>query len=304
MNGASKRDTPVWRTVLNVPVNVERFVDKAHTRGADCVQLDLEDSIPAHEKEQARKLIAAGVRSLARGNADICVRINHPIDLAVRDLEHAIIPGVNAIGVAKTDSAWHLQLLDELVSRLEEKQGMPVGGVRFIAPVETADAYFRLHEIAHALERTAAMALGGEDFALDCEMLSSGETLLHAKQQMIIAARSAGLIPLGFVDSVAQVAGWDAFRAMVRRSRDFGFQGAHCIHPQQVTIVNEEYTPSESEVEYARKLVRLDAEAAAAGRASFELDGKMIDVPIVLRARRLLMRHERIVERLQRAPRG
>jgi citrate lyase subunit beta/citryl-CoA lyase len=87
---------------------------------------------------------------------------------------------------------------------------------------------------------------------------------------------------------------------MVRRSRDFGFMGAGCIHPGQVTIVNEEYKPSEEEVAYARKLIKLDQEAAASGRGSFALDGKMIDIPIIVRAQRLLARHEKIVEREKR----
>ena len=104
-------------------------------------------------------------------------------------------------------------------------------------------------------------------------------------------------MPLGFVDSVAGFGDWDNFRKMVRRSRDFGFMGAGCIHPGQVTIVNEEYTPTAQEVEYARKVIAMDREAAASGRASFALDGKMIDIPVIYRAQRLIRRFDAIKRR-------
>ncbi|HSQ05076.1 MAG TPA: CoA ester lyase [Burkholderiales bacterium] len=300
MKTDASRELPVWRSLLSVPVNIDKFVDRAHTRGADCVQLDLEDSIPAHEKASARKLVEQATVKVSRGGGDISVRVNCPIELAVRDIEHAVSPLVNAIAVTKVDSASHLRILDELVSRLEEKRDMQVGTTRFIALVETADAFFRLHEIAHATDRTAALILGSEDISLACNWVPCQETLLYPKQQMIIAANSAGIMPLGFMDTVAGVSDWEAFRRMVRHSRMFGFMGAPCIHPQQVAIVNEEYKPTAEEVEYARKVVTLDEQAAASGRGSFRLDGKMIDVPIVVRARRLLARHAKIVEREKR----
>jgi citrate lyase subunit beta/citryl-CoA lyase len=123
------------------------------------------------------------------------------------------------------------------------------------------------------------------------------DVLLHPKQRMIIAARAAGVMPIGFIGTVADFSDWERFRQMVRRSRRFGFDGAGCIHPGQVTIVNEEYTPNAAEVEYARKMIRMDEEAAANGRGSFQIDGKMIDIPVVVRARNLLRRYEAIKQR-------
>src|SRR5437867_4462744 len=120
------------------------------------------------------------------------------------------------------------------------------------------------------------------------------DALLMPKQQMIFAARAAGIMPLGYIASVAAFGDWDAFRAMVRRSRQFGFMGASCIHPGQVPIVNEEYSPSTADVAYATRVVDEDAAAAAAGRASFPIDGKMIDIPVVRRARQLLERYAAI----------
>ena len=292
-----KQELPVWRSLLYVPVNVDKFVDKAHTRGADCIQLDLEDSVPPAQKAQARTLVEKAAALVRRGGADVVVRINQPLALAVRDLEHSILPDVDGIACTKIDSASHVKLLDELVSDLEEKRGMKVGHTRFITMIETADAFSRIDDIPRASPRVAAMNIGGEDFALDCAMQPDEDVLLHPKQRMIIAARAARVMPLGFIGTVADFSDWERFRQMVRRSRRFGFDGAGCIHPGQVTIVNEEYTPSAEEVEYARKMIRMDEEAAANGRGSFQIDGKMIDIPVVVRARNLLRRYEAIQQR-------
>ena len=128
-------------------------------------------------------------------------------------------------------------------------------------------------------------------------MAPAEETLLLPKQQMIFAARSAGIMPFGYIAGVAGFGDWPAFRAMVTRSRRYGFMGASCIHPGQVPVVNECYTPSADEVAYAKRVVEDNAKAEALGRASFAIDGKMIDVPVVVRARRLLERSAAIEQR-------
>jgi len=292
-----KQGLPVWRSLLYVPVNVEKFVEKAHTRGADVLQLDLEDAVPPAEKEKARTLVEKNAARVRRGGADVVVRINQPLSLAVRDLEHSVCPDVDGIAITKADSASHVKLLDELVTGLEEKRGMKAGHTQFIVMIETADAFTRIDEIPRASPRVVAMNIGGEDFALDLNAQPDDDVLLHPKQRMIIAARAAGVMPLGFIGTVADFSDWEKFRLMVRRARRFGFDGAGCIHPGQVKIVNEEYTPSEAEVAYARKVIQMDKEAQAAGRGSFQIDGKMIDIPVVVRAERLIRRYEAIKQR-------
>ena len=293
-------EQPVWRSLMYCPVNVEKYVDKAHTRGADVIQLDLEDSVPVSEKAGARNLVEKAAARVRRGGADVVVRFNQPLSQAVRDIEHSICPDVDALACTKIGGASHIQLLDELVSELEEKRGMTVGHTQFIVMIETADAFFQIRDIVRASKRIVACNLGGEDFALDNNMQPTGEALLYPKQQMIFAANTVGIIPLGFIDSIAGFGDWEAFRKMVRRSRDFGFKGAGCIHPGQVAIINQEYTPGEAEVAYARKLIQLDVEAAASGRGSFTLDGKMVDIPIIVRARKLIARYEAIKKRESR----
>jgi len=292
-----KAELPVWRSLLYVPVNVEKYVEKAHTRGADCIQLDLEDSVPPAEKARARTLVQAAATRVRRGGADVVVRINSPFEATKQDLLFCISPQVNGIAVTKSESADHIRKIDDFISELEAKHGLPAGHTRLIAMVETPAAFFEMPAIARSSPRLVAMNIGGEDFALEAGMEPVEETLLMPKQQMIFAARAAGLMPLGFIASVAGFGDPEGFRRMVRRSRQFGFMGAGCIHPGQVPIVNEEYSPSAGEVESARRILSENERAAAAGRASFAIDGRMIDVPVVERARRLLERAAAIARR-------
>ena len=215
----------------------------------------------------------------------------------MKDLDACICADVDGIAVTKAQSADHIRKVDDYVSALEAKRGLRHGHTRLIAMVETPGAFFQMPAIAQSSPRLAAMNIGGEDFALETGMEPSEATLLMPKQQMIFAARAAGIMPLGFIDSLASFADLDAFARMVQRSRQFGFMGAGCIHPGQVPIVNRCYSPSAEEVAYATRIVEGDAVQAAAGRGSWSLDGKMIDVPVVVRAQRLLERYAAIAAR-------
>src|SRR5689334_11475956 len=164
------RDLPVWRSLMYCPANVEKYVDKAHTRGADVIQLDLEDSVPPSEKAGARKLVEKAAARVRRGGADVVVRFNQPLSMAVRDLEHSICPDVDALACTKIAGPAHVQLLDELVTELEEKRGMKVGHTKFITMIETSDAFFQIREIVRSSPRIVACNIGGEDFALDNNM--------------------------------------------------------------------------------------------------------------------------------------
>jgi citrate lyase subunit beta/citryl-CoA lyase len=213
------------------------------------------------------------------------------------DLEAAIGPRVKALAVTKVDSADHIRLIAEVVSELEAERGMAAGTTQFIAMIETPAAWFKMPEIARADKRIVALTLGGEDFALTMGMLPTAEALFMPKQQLAIAARAAGILPLGFIGTVADYKDLDAFRQTVRRSRKLGFRGASVIHPAQIPILNEEFSPGADDVASAKKIVAAYEEAVAAGRGSISVDGKMIDVPVVLRAQELLAIHDAIRKR-------
>src|SRR5260370_4002756 len=119
---------PVWRSILYVPGNVPKFIDKAHERGADCVLVDLEDSVTLAEKPKAREMLPETMKKVAQGGADVAVRINRPLRLAIPDLQAAVPPGLPALFITQTEGVQHLRLLDEAVSELERERGMAVGG--------------------------------------------------------------------------------------------------------------------------------------------------------------------------------
>jgi citrate lyase subunit beta / citryl-CoA lyase len=293
---------PVWRSLLFVPVTARRFVDGAAKRGADAIILDLEDSVAASEKERARGLVPEAAEIVSRGGADVVVRINRPLRLAVRDIEAAIGPRILALALPKVDSAEHVRLLAEIVDEVEAERGVARRTTRFIAMVETAAAFFRIADIARAHPRLCALTLGAEDFAVSAGILPEAEGLVMPKQMAVFAARAAGIVPLGFVGTVAEFHDLDGFRQTIRRSRRLGFIGASVIHPSQVPILNEEFRASPEELDHARRVVATYDEALAAGVGAVTVDGKMIDVPVVERARLLLEREAAIAAREARRP--
>ena len=288
---------PVWRSLLFVPVTAKRFVDGAARRGADAIILDLEDSVAPSEKEHARALVPEAAATVSRGGADVVVRINRPLRLAVRDIEAAVGPQVLALALPKVDSPEHVRLIAETVDEVEVERGIAPGATRLIAMVETAAAFFRIAEIARAHPRLCALNLGAEDFALSVGILPEAEGLFMPKQMAVFAARAAGIMPLGFIGTVAEYHDLDGFRQTIRRSRRLGFIGASVIHPSQIPILNEEFRASAEELDHARRVIAAYDKALAEGVGAVTVDGKMIDFPVVERARLLIEREEAIAAR-------
>ena len=285
-----ERILPVWRSLMYVPANVEKFVDTAADRNADAYILDLEDSVAPSQKATARKMLAAAIPKVSRKGADVVVRVNRPWRMLIADLEAAVIPGVTALALPKIESAEHIQMIAEIVDELELERGLPNGSVRFIAMVETASGFFRTEAIARSHSRVVAITIGAEDIALSVGMLPEAEGLFYPKQHSIFAARAAGILPLGFIGTVADYKDTEAFRATIKRSRKLGFAGAACIHPLQVPILNEEYGYTAEEVRRAQAMVDAYNAALAAGKGAIEFEGKMIDIPVVARAQEVLNR--------------
>jgi citrate lyase subunit beta / citryl-CoA lyase len=284
---------PNWRSLLFVPITREKFVATAHTRGADAIILDLEDSVREDDKQRGRELIPAAAAAVGKAGADVLIRINRPWHHAFRDIEAAVCPAVSVLMCPKVESPEHLQVIAEMLDVLETRRGLRLGHTKLVAVIETAGAYFRARAIAGATPRLVALSLGAEDFALSVGMEPLGETLEMPKQTVIIAARAAGILPLGFMGTVADFKDLDAFRAVVRRSRQFGFAAATCVHPSQLPILNEEYGVAPAEVERAHRLIAAYDAAMAGGVGAVTFEGKMIDVPVVERAKALLARADR-----------
>jgi len=283
-----KLSYPGWRTALFIPVHIEKFVAKAHTRGADAYILDLEDSVPLAQKDEARDCVIPAAKTVSQGGADALVRINLDERFAMLDIEASIDESVKAIVVPKVESAEQIRLFSKRITELEKAKALPVGHTSLIVMIESVDALPKLDEIASADPRIVAMTLGSEDFSATAGMQPLPQTLLLPNQMVALACRRANIMPLGFPGSIADYSDLVEFRKTVQFAKQLGFVGAFCIHPKQVEVLNDELTPSAEEVENAHGLLEAFEAGLAAGKGAVEYKGKMIDLPVVERAKELL----------------
>jgi len=284
----SARELPSWRSALFVPAHVEKFVAKAHTRGADAIILDLEDSVPLAEKASAREGVAAAAATVAAHGLDVLVRINRPWRLAVRDLEASVCAQVHTLAIPKVASGDHIAFIAETLDEIEVDKGLPVGHTRLLPFIEGLDGLANIRDIASASPRNLGLFLGAEDFSAEVGMVPAHQGLFAPSQQVVFAARRAGILPLGFVGSIADYSDLELFRERIREARALGFVGALGIHPSQIGIMNEEFVPSAEEVAHAEGLLAVYEQALAEGRGAAAYKGKMIDAPVVARAREVL----------------
>jgi len=272
------------RSSLIVPLSSEKFIAKAHLRGADSITLDLEDGVAPNAKAAARERLASAVKEVSRGGARVKVRINRPLEMVVRDIEAAVIPGVWMLAIAKADSPGHVRLISEYVAKLEAERGLPPMSVKLSAAIETTAAFRQIYEIAAADPRLIMIGLGGEDFSAECGFDPTPEALFYPKQVTLFAAKAAGIAASGYMGSIADFSDLDAFRTIIRRSRRLGYRGGSCIHPDQVPVLNEEFSPTAQEVIDATAIVDESKVQFAKGVGAFPYKGKMIDKPVVDRA--------------------
>lgn len=286
---------PLWRSMLFIPATSERFVAKAHTRGADAIKIDLEDAVAPAKKARARSLVPSVAAIVGQAGADVLVRINRPWRLAVPDLEAAVGPDVMGIVIPKVESADHIVFLEEVIAELELERGLPLGHTCFMLQVETAKGFLNAREIAKASTRNRSITIGGEDFAHMLAMPATlSQDLIGCMQQVQLAAREAGIMAHGYPGSIANFSDLAQYRTDIARARALGFDGGSCIHPAQVAILNEEFAPTEAEINAAEALIAVYDAALARGEGAVAYQGKMIDIPIADRARALLAQRDRI----------
>jgi len=294
---AVRPDLPYWRSMLYVPANNERFLAKAHQRGADAIILDLEDSVPPAAKSEARRQCSAAIEDLLARGQELIIRINAPLRHAVRDLEAMIVPGIRAIMFPKTQSANHVRLISELIGELEGEGGISAGAIGLMPVIESAAAYFQAENIARADPRVIGLLLGSEDFATDTSMVPAPEPLRLAKQQIVIAAASAGIRAYGLLGTVADYGDSEKLKTVIHRSAEFGFAGATCIHPSVVPVLNDGFSPCEAQISEAQEIIAALEAAEAEGIGAVSRHGRMIDAPVAERARDLLRRAKAFSER-------
>lgn len=287
------------RSLMFVPGHRARMVERAlglgefAPSGLDVAILDLEDGVPASSKDEARRLIADVLaRSLDRRGGPLrYVRIRRAVtDEGAADLDAIIRPGLDGIMAPKVPRPDEVEWLSEELDRRERDAKIARGTVRVIPCIESAAALLEAPRIAKAADRVVGLALGSEDFAADLGLPTKREgeaaELLYARSAIVVAAASAGR--LSFDGVWPDIEDPAAFRADALRGRRLGFSGKTLIHPNQIAVVNEIFSPSAAEIDEARRAVRAFEEALARGEGAVALDGQMLDPPVVDRARRVL----------------
>jgi citrate lyase subunit beta / citryl-CoA lyase len=274
-------------SLLYVPGNAPRFLEKAGQRGADAIIIDLEDAVPENAKTEARDGLAKWVPEIKQSGCKVFVRVNHT-DRLIDDAVAATIACADGLYVPKVSSP---DVLARLVESLEphEKDRSPIA---FVPLIEDMTGLFEVRAIAKG-PRVLALAAGGEDLATAMDARPTPEVLRYPKLMIHYAAKEARVLSMGLLRTVADFADKDALRAAALEAREFGFDGASCIHPSVVPILNESFAPTAEEVAWAQKVIAANSQEAAAGRGAFMLDGKFVDAPIVTRAQNLLRRSEK-----------
>jgi citrate lyase subunit beta/citryl-CoA lyase len=279
----------ILRSLLFVPGNTARMLDKAVVLKPDAFILDLEDSVPIDEKANAREVTASYLEKFAATGQPVIPRVNSlDTGLLEADLEAIVGPHIFGVSVGKIDTPAHIHEVTKILQRLEIKAGLTIGTVKLLPWIESASAIVHVYDICRASSRIVGVALGAEDFTNDMEIerRDDDRELAFARSAISIAARAAGVLALdtpffSFRDP-------DALRENTQISRSNGFRGRFAIHPAQLDIINEVFSPSADEIQHARDVIAAFDEAAAQGRGSTSLDGKVVDVPVVKRAQALL----------------
>jgi citrate lyase subunit beta/citryl-CoA lyase len=280
----------IWRSMLFVPATSDRFVESATRQPADALQIDLEDSVAPEQKEAARQRVAGIADRFAQSGYDVVVRVNRPWRQLVRDLEASVRASIHAVTLPKVPDASFVRAVAEILAELESMARLPIGHTQIVAMIEDADGLHNMAEIAAAHRRVRGIIVGAEDLAVSMRMEVSEDSLYVPNVMAVAAARRAGVSPIGFIGSVADFADEAAFRRRVERARRLGFEGAFCIHPKQVPIVNAAFAPDPEELDHAEALLAEFDRQLAAGRAAFAFKGRMVDLPVVEQARLLVAR--------------
>lgn len=285
--------TALARSYLFAPGDNERLLGKVFEAGADAVVLDLEDAVAPERKSQARQLVGEALKSLlnSRGSVPLVyVRINAAsTSFWQEDIAAVVSPALRGIRLAKAESAEEVHAVDAALSKAESLAGIAPGTLTITATIESAAGVMAAAEIARA-PRVETFTFGAADFARDIGAdVDEAETqTLYARSHLVLASRAAGIRP-PIASVYTRIKDLEGLRATTEASRRLGFFGRSCIHPSQVSIINEVFTPSAEQVAEAREIIAAFEQAMAAGSAAVAMsNGQFVDQPIVERARAIV----------------
>ena len=293
------RETPV-RSALFVPANRADWIDGAHRHGADALVLDLEDATPPAEKVAAREIVAERLPQLAERGQQVWVRVNAlETDHAESDLAAVCAPGVGVICLPKA-SPEDVVAADRLIAHAEGRNGLPLGTIGLYPLLETANALLNAAAVFAASPRVrygGALATPGADieFALGYRLTGSFEETLAYRSMVLLAARAAGIEnPVtGLVSSLDE----ELMRRFALQSRAIGYAGMFVIHPSQVRVANEVFSPTDAEIAWSDEVLGTYVSAVDAGRgAVLDSHGRMIDLAMLRTAERVRDRARHFTE--------
>ena len=279
------------RALLYMPGDDRRKIEKSTTLGVDCICMDMEDGVAVNRKAEARHVIAQAMKDLDFGASERCIRINSVgSGMEKEDLTAALAAHPDTIVVPKIESAEQVRWVSERIESYELSNNRNLGSIRLLVGVETAKGILNLKEIAEADKRLDAVIFGGEDFAasIGAVRTKTATELLYARQAVVTACAANDLqaIDIVFIDFKDP----EGLRIEAEEGAGFGFSGKQIIHPNQVPVVQEAFTPSASAIEYAQRIVESFESSQKDGKGAYALDGKMIDMPLLKNAQKVLDR--------------
>ena len=279
------------RALLYMPGDDRRKIEKATTLGVDSICMDMEDGVAANKKAEARAVIAQAMKELNFGNSERCIRINSiGSGLEKRDLVAALATNPDSIVVPKIETADQVKWVSEHIETYELSGNLSIGAIRLLIGVETAKGILNLKEIAEADKRLEAIIFGAEDYAasIGATRTKEGTEVLYARSAVVTtcAANDLQAIDMVYID----FHDLEGLRAEAEQGAGLGFSGKQIIHPNQVVPVQEAFTPSDEATEYARRVVESFEASQKEGKGAYALDGKMIDMPLLKNAQKVLDR--------------
>ena len=277
------------RSLLFVPGNQPNMLAKAATFTPDAFVPDMEDSVAWDDKSQARQVVADHLEMLGDTGIRVIPRINSlDTGLCEKDLSAIIGPQIYGVSVGKINSDQDVILISKSITHLESERKITKGSIKLVLWIETAVGLLNAYDILSSNDRIIAAAFGAEDFTNDMGITRNEDDreILFPRSQVAIAAKAAGVLALdtpyfGFRDP-------ESLKINSELSKSVGFKGKFAIHPLQVEIINECFSPTKKEIDHALEVIRVFGEAAAKGRGSTSLDGQVVDVPVVKRAEALI----------------
>lgn len=288
----------LMRSLMFVPAHNQKLLDSSLRRDADALILDIEDSVPTCDKQQARDNIKGFVKRPEAQGKLLFPRVNdRESGELLRDLYQLTIDGVTGFVYPKSTKEEDVYFVGKLLETIEYEKHIPVGTFKLIPLIETAGAIVNIKDICTACTRVIAVAFGCEDYVTDLggKHDDGGQSIFYARNAIVNAARAAGVLPIDTVH--IKVHDLEDLERNLVLSKNLGFEGMLVLNPKELPLVHQYFSPSDEEVAWAEEMVQLSAEAKAEGKGVAVKDNKFIGPPMLKMADKILGKHRQILNK-------